>query len=118
MGGSYALNVNGTTLLNNTTYVNGNTGMGISNPNCRLYISTNAGKNVNSFAIRVSSGGGTNDSGHATSKGLGAESGGWSKCAIGHTRTGGYDVGDIILLNRNTMDDADCTMSDKKNENK
>ena len=112
--GSYALNVNGTTLLNSTTYINGNTGIGISNPNCRLYISTNAGNNVNSFAIRVSSGGGTDGSGYATLIGLGAESGGWSKCAIGHTRTNGYDVGDIVFLNRNTIDNADCTMSDER----
>ena len=112
--GSYALNVNGTTLLNSTAYITGNTGIGISNPNCRLYISTNAGNNVNSFAIRVSSSGGTDGSGYATLIGLGAESGGWSKCAIGHTRTGGYDVGDIVFLNRNTIDNADCTMSDER----
>jgi hypothetical protein len=92
----------------------GNAGLGITNPNCRLYISTNAGNNVNSFAIRVSSGGGTDGSGFATLIGLGAESGGWSKCAIGHTRTNGYDVGDIVFLNRGTIDNADCTMSDVK----
>ncbi len=33
-------------------------GIGIPNLNCRLYISTNAGNSVNSFAMRVSSGGG------------------------------------------------------------
>ncbi len=32
--------------------------IGIPNPKCRLYISTNAGNSVNSFAMRVSSGGG------------------------------------------------------------
>ena len=79
-------------------------GIGKTNPNCRLYVSTNAGNNVNSFAIRVSSDGGTDGSGYATLIGLGAESNGWSKCAIGHTRTGGYDVGDIVFLNRNTID--------------
>ncbi len=79
------------------------------------YISQqNAGNNVNSFAIRVANGGGIDDSGFATLIGLGAESGGWSKCAIGHTRTGGYDVGDIIFLNRNTIDNADCTISDER----
>ncbi len=45
---------------------------------------------------------------------MGAESGGWSKCAIGHTRTGGYDIGDIIFLNRSTIDNADCTMGDER----
>ncbi len=60
---------------------------------------------MNSFAIRVSSSGGTDGCGYATLMGLGAS--GWSKYAIGHTRTGGYDVGDII-------DNADCTRSDEK----
>jgi hypothetical protein len=45
---------------------------------------------------------------------LGSESGGWSKCAIGHTRTGGYDVCYIIFLNGNVIDPSYCTMSDKK----
>jgi hypothetical protein len=48
------------------TYINVNTGIGISNPNCRLYIPTNAVNNVNSFVMRVSSGGGTDGSGFAS----------------------------------------------------
>ncbi len=79
-----------------------------------MYISTNAGNNVNSYALRVSSGGGTDGSGYATLIGLGAESGGWSKCAIVHTRTGGYDVGDIVFLCNSTINPSDCTMSDEK----
>jgi hypothetical protein len=51
-----------------------NVGNGTSNPNTRLYISTNAGNSVNSFAIRVSSGGGVDESGLVTLIGLGAES--------------------------------------------
>ncbi len=31
----------------------------------------------------------------------------------GHTRTGGYDVENTVFLNRNTIDNADCTMSDE-----
>ncbi len=77
------------------TLINGNVSIGIKNPN--IHISTNAGNNVNSFAIRVSSGGETDGSGFATLIGLGAESDGWSKCAIGHTRTGGYDTGDKVF---------------------
>ncbi len=42
-----------------------------------MYISTNAGNSVNSFAILVSSGGGTDGPGYATLIGLGAESNGW-----------------------------------------
>ena len=45
---------------------------------------------------------------------LGSEANGWSKCAIGHTRTGGYDVGDIVFLCRATGDGTSCTMSDVK----
>ncbi len=52
-------------------------------------------------------------SGYATLIGLGSESGGWSKYAIGHTRTGGYDVGDIVFLNRKSIDISDCTISDE-----
>ncbi len=35
-------------------------GIGISNPNGRLYINTNAGNGVNSYGLRIASGGGTN----------------------------------------------------------
>ncbi len=41
---------------------------------------------------------GIDGSGFTTLIGLGAESGGWFLCAIGHTRTGAYDTGDIIFL--------------------
>jgi hypothetical protein len=51
--GSYALNVNGTTLLNSTTYINGNTGIGITNPNCRLYISSNLTTSATVYAMRL-----------------------------------------------------------------
>ncbi len=34
----------------------------------------------------------------ATLIGRGTESGGWSKCAIGHTRTGAYDVSIFFLI--------------------
>ena len=36
----------------------------------------------------------------ATLIGLGSEPNGWSKCAIGHTRMGPYDIGDIVFLCR------------------
>ncbi len=63
------------TKLNETIYkgtnsftidISCNVGIGITNPNGKLYISTNAGNNVNSFALRVSSGGETDGSGYAT----------------------------------------------------
>lgn len=46
------------------------------------------------FPLRVSKGGKFTDSGgHTSLIGLGVESSGWSKSAIGHTRTSSYDVG-------------------------
>ncbi len=65
-----------TTLILNGNVGNGisNVGNGISNPNTCLYISTNAGNGVNSFAIRVSSGGRVDETVLATLIGLGAES--------------------------------------------
>ncbi len=58
-----SLNVSGITTLSNNTIINGNVGIGKGNPNCRLSISTNAGNSVNSYAIRISSDGGTDYSG-------------------------------------------------------
>ncbi len=53
--------------------LNSYVGIGISNPNTRLYISTNAGNSANSFAIGVSSGGVVDGCDYATLIGLGAE---------------------------------------------
>jgi hypothetical protein len=55
-------------------------------------------------------------SGYATLIGFSAESGVWSNCAIGHTRTRYYEVGDIVFLNRNTIDHSECRMGDEKLE--
>ena len=64
--------------------------------------------------MRLSSGASTDGGGFGTLLGLGSEPNGWSKCAIGHTRTGPYDQGDIVFLTRATGDTSDCTMSDVK----
>ena len=89
---------------------NGNVGIGTNNSNCRLYISTGIGNTVaNSFAIRMSGGGTINDGGQFfCGIGFAHEPNGWSKGAIGWIRTGGYDVGDMVFLNRNTPDNIDA----------
>ncbi len=92
--GTNALSVNG------TTYINGNTGLGITNPNCRLYISSNLAASATVYAMRLSCGASTDAGGFGTLLGLGSEPNGWSKCAIGHTRTGPFDQGDTVFLTR------------------
>ncbi len=92
----------------------GNVGIGITNPNCRLYTSSNLSASATVYAMRLSCGAATDGGGFGTLLGLGSEGNGWLKCAIGHTRTGPYDVGDVVFLTRNTIDNADCTMSDEK----
>jgi hypothetical protein len=62
--------------------------------------------------MRLSCGATTDNGGFGTLLGLGSEANGWSKCAIGHMRTGTFDQGDIVFLTRATGDNADCTMSD------
>ncbi len=106
--GSYALNVDG------TTCINGNTEIGISNPNCKLYINTNAGNNVNSIGLRISSGGGTDCAIFFCGIGLAHEANGWSKSAIGYVRTGPYDIGDKVFLKNNSADNSDCDMSHER----
>jgi len=92
----------------------GNVGIGILNPNCRLYISANLAASATVYAMRLSCGAATDGGGFGTLLGLGSEPNGWSKCAIGHTRTGSYDRGAIVFLTRDTVDGADCTMADER----
>jgi hypothetical protein len=47
--------------------------------------------------MRLSCGAATEGGGFGTLLGLGSEANGWSKCVIGHTRTGIYDQGDIVF---------------------
>jgi hypothetical protein len=82
--------------------------------NSRLHINTNAGNGVNSFGLRICSGGGTDGANFFCGIGLGHESGSWSKSTIGHVRMGPYDTGDLVFLTNNTWNTADCTMSDER----
>jgi hypothetical protein len=89
-----------------TVTSSGNVGIGITNSNCRLYISSNLATSATVYAMRLSCGASTDGGGFGTLLGLGSEPNGWSKCAIGHTRTGPYDQGDIVFLTRATVDNA------------
>ena len=87
----------------------GNIGIGKTNPNCKLYINTGVlNTTADSFAIRISSAGGTDTGPFFCGIGFAHEPNGWSKGAIGWIRTGGYDQGDMIFLNRNTNDNSNA----------
>ena len=70
---------------NGDLFSSGNVGIGITNPNCRLYISSNLAASATVFAMRLSCGASTDGGDFGTLFGLGSEPHGWSKCAIGHT---------------------------------
>jgi hypothetical protein len=92
----------------------GDVGIGITNPNCKLYINTNAGNGVNSFGLRIGSGGGTDGANFFCGIGLSHEANGWSKSAIGHVRMGPYDTGDLVFLTNNSWDSSDYNMSHER----
>ncbi len=94
--------------------INGNVGIGIANPNRRFYISSNLATSATVYAMWISSGASTDAGGFGTLKGSRSELNGWSKCAIGHTRMGPYDTGDIVFLTNNSWDTTDCSMSNER----
>ena len=99
----------------NIYYNAGNVGIGFTNPSYKLHVT--AGKTVNStaFAMKISGGVAIFDSGnYGTLLGLGSEDGNFSKCAIGHVRTGSYDRGDIVFLSRTIADTTTCDMTDER----
>jgi hypothetical protein len=57
----------------------GNVGIGITNPNCRLYTSSNLSASATVYAMRLSCGASTDGGGFGTLLGLGSEPNGWSK---------------------------------------
>ena len=65
--------------------------------------------------LKISAGAFTNTgNGTATLIGFGTEIGGFTKCAIGHCRTEGYDRGSIVFLTNNVSDTSSVTMSDER----
>ena len=100
----------------NSIFINssGNVGIGLS-PSYRLHITAGNSTISTVYAMKVSGGVFQNTGGnYGTLIGLGTEDAVWSKCAIGHVRTAGYDVGDIVFLCRNTIDNVSADMNNEK----
>jgi hypothetical protein len=90
----------------------GNVGIGTNNPRNKLHISTGLATAGMSFPLKISASAIENlGNNTGTFIGLNTEDSSWSKCAIGHVRTGSYDQGSIVFLCRNTADDQTVTMS-------
>ena len=94
-----------------------NVGIGFNFPVNKLHISSGltGSTGVNTIPIKISSGA-YNDNGNNTSTliGLSTEPGAGVKCAIGHCRTDGYDVGSIVFLCNNSLNFTNVSMSDEK----
>jgi hypothetical protein len=115
--------ISGTTIATNTATVQSTTtvssltasgvlGIGTANPNVALYVNANASTAGTVMAAHFSAGAYLN--GSATLIGISAEPGNWAKVAIGHVRTSGYDVGDLVFLTRSSVDTASVAMSDER----
>ena len=75
----------------------------------------NTGTGVTTIPLKISSGTYSNlGNNTSTLIGLSTENSTWSKCAIGHCRTGPYDVGAIVFLCNGAAGDANVSMSDEK----
>jgi len=83
----------------------GNVGIGITSPSARLHVAGGDGTVV--MVQRLSKSQYADSGGHTTFLGLGVETATWSKSAIGHQRTAGYDVGDMIFCLNNSVDASD-----------
>ena len=100
----------------------GNVGIGTAtNINNKLVVHQNTGTGgvagVTCFPLRISAGA-FDDVTYTTGTfiGLATEhaSTTWSKCGIGHVRTGSFDRGSIVFLCNNVENTNSCTMSDER----
>jgi hypothetical protein len=100
----------------NLTWDNSNNrlGIGITNPQNKLHISSGLTTPANSFPLKISASAIIDNGAQGTFIGLNTEDCSWSKCAMGHIRTSPYDVGDIAFLCRSAQDNTTCTMSDER----
>jgi hypothetical protein len=100
------------------TIASSSVGVGATpNANYKLIVNqgTSGGTGATCFPLKISAGAYTNlGNGTATLIGLGTETSGWSKCAIGHSRTDTNDRGSIVFLCNNTADSTTTTMTDEK----
>jgi len=68
---------------------------------------------VTAFALKVTKQSAADSGGHTTLIGMGCEDSGWSRSAIGHTRTSSYDRGYFgIYVSANNSDGTELTTSD------
>lgn len=84
----------------------GKIGIGISTPITNLHISAS-----NQFPLKISG----ISSNNSTFIAFNTDNYNWCKTAIGHIKTGAYDTGDLIFINRNTLDESnvDYNMDEK-----
>lgn len=85
---------------------NGNLGIGISNPITNLYVSSG---NSNQFPFKFST---NSNNSNGSFIALNTDDVNWCKCAIGHIKTGDFDTGDIIFINRNSLDEVNVNSQD------
>jgi len=101
------------------TIASSSVGVGATpNANHKLIVNqgTSGSTGVTCFPLKISAGAFTNaGNSTATLIGLGTENNGsLTKCAIGHSRTGTYDVGSIVFLCNNTVDSSQVSMANEK----
>lgn len=84
---------------------NGNIGIGISEPKTSIHITSSN----NLFPLKISS---MNSNGSFIS--LNTDDVNWCKCAIGHIKTGIFDVGDLLFLTKNSFDISSVSLSDER----
>jgi len=85
---------------------NGFFGIGITNPKTTLHVSS---VSFNQYPLKISTVS-NNDTGSFIA--FNTSNVEWCKCAIGHIKTGDYDTGDLIFLNRNTPDNLNANFND------
>ena len=85
---------------------NGFFGIGITNPKTTLHVSSIS---FNQYPLKISTVS-NNDTGSFIA--FNTSNVEWCKCAIGHIKTGDYDTGDLIFLNRNTPDNLNANFND------
>ena len=104
-----------TTNNTNIYYSSGNVGIGTNSPVTALHVSSGLATAALSIPLKISAKA-YPLSGYTTPTliGLGTEDSTYSKCALGHLRTTGWDVGDIVFLLNSTQDNSTVSMSNEK----
>jgi hypothetical protein len=96
--------------------VTGNVGIGTASPsNAQLVVKAASAYTANTyFATRLQAANYSDSGGYTTMLGFGVESAGWSKGAIGFTRTGSYDTGYLAFYLNNTADSSMVALANER----